>query len=66
MYVKINRFKDGIDFRIHGERIAKGDTEILDRCSADLWMDNLPSFNLKLESLAEAFLFAITKILVLS
>ena len=26
MYVKIDRFTDGIDLRTHGERISKGDT----------------------------------------
>ena len=32
LYVKIYRFTDGIDLRIHGKRIIKGDTKILDRC----------------------------------
>ena len=54
-YVKIHRFTNGIDLRIHSERVIKGDNRILDRCL--LLNAYSPSLKLMFKREAATFLY---------
>ena len=54
-YVKIYRFTNGIDLRIHSERVIKCDNKILDRCL--LLNAHSPGFKLMFKREARTFLY---------